>query len=54
MYALYKQATAGECCDPKPRLMDGMAKHAKWSAWKQLGAMARDNAKTAYSVASAG
>ena len=33
VYALYKQATAGACCSRKPRLIDGMTKHAKWDAW---------------------
>jgi acyl-CoA-binding protein len=48
MYALYKQATGGVCDAPKPRLLDGMAAHAKWSAWMDLGGMASDDAKTQY------
>ena len=37
LYALYKQATAGPCASPKPRLVDGMTAHAKWTAWRDLG-----------------
>ena len=48
VYALYKQATSGACDAPKPRLMDGMTKHAKWSAWKALGDMTIDDAKARY------
>ena len=38
----------GVCDAPKPRLLDGMAAHAKWSAWMDLGGMASDDAKTQY------
>ena len=48
VYALYKQATEGPCSAPKPRLMDGLTKHAKWSAWKDLGDLAPEDAKAAY------
>ena len=48
VYALYKQATEGPCSAPKPRLMDGLTKHAKWSAWKDLGDLPPEDAKAAY------
>ena len=48
VYALYKQATEGPCSAPKPRLMDGLTKHAKWSAWKDLGDLTPEDAKAAY------
>ena len=31
IYGLYKQATCGPCVDKKPRLLEGMQKHAKWT-----------------------
>jgi acyl-CoA-binding protein len=48
VYALYKQATEGPCSAPKPRLMDGLTKHAKWSAWKDLGDLPPEDAEAAY------
>ena len=48
VYALFKQATRGRCDQPKPRLLDGFARHAKWTAWNELGDTSRDDAKEAY------
>lgn len=49
LYALYKQATAGPCASPKPRLVDGMTAHAKWTAWRDLGeTLSSRDAATAY------
>ena len=48
VYALFKQATFGRCDQPKPRLLDGFARHAKWTAWNELGELSRDDAKEAY------
>ena len=48
VYALFKQATFGRCDQPKPRLLDGLARHAKWTAWNELGDLSRDDAKEAY------
>ena len=48
VYALFKQATFGRCDQPKPRLLDGLARHAKWTAWNELGDLSRDDAKDAY------
>jgi acyl-CoA-binding protein len=48
VYALFKQSTVGANDTRKPRLLEGMAKHAKWSAWNELGDMPRDDAKAAY------
>ena len=48
VYALFKQSTVGANDARKPRLLEGMAKHAKWSAWNELGDLARDDAKAAY------
>ena len=45
VYALFKQSTVGANDTRKPRLLEGMAKHAKWSAWNELGDLARDDAK---------
>ena len=47
VYALFKQSTVGANDTRKPRLLEGMAKHAKWSAWNELGDMPRDDAKAA-------
>ena len=48
VYALFKQSTVGANDARKPRLLEGMAKHAKWSAWNELGDLTRDEAKAAY------
>ncbi|TFJ80911.1 hypothetical protein NSK_007554 [Nannochloropsis salina CCMP1776] len=47
VYALYKQATVGDCNTPKPGLLDftGRRKHAAWEGKK---GMAKAAAMTAY------
>ena len=46
-YGLFKQATLGPCDRPKPGLLE-MVEKAKWSAWKKLGKMSKDDAIAAY------
>lgn len=48
VYGLYKQATEGPCALPKPRLLEGMTKHAKWTAWSELGDLDAGAAKREY------
>jgi acyl-CoA-binding protein len=48
VYGLYKQATEGPCVSPKPRLLEGMTKHAKWTAWSELGDLDSNKAKREY------
>ena len=48
VYGLYKQATEGPCVSPKPRLLEGMTKHAKWTAWSELGDLDPQTAKREY------
>ena len=48
IYGLYKQATCGPCVDKKPRLLEGMQKHAKWTAWSELLDLASSDAKREY------
>ena len=48
VYGLYKQATEGPCVSPKPRLLEGMTKHAKWTAWSELGDLDAGAAKREY------
>jgi len=47
LYALYKQATAGDATGPRPGMLDlrGRAKHDAWAARKGMTA---DAAMTAY------
>lgn len=47
LYALYKQATAGDAAGPRPGFTDlrGRAKH---DAWAKRAGMTRDAAMTAY------
>ncbi|XP_060075320.1 enoyl-CoA delta isomerase 2-like [Ylistrum balloti] len=47
MYALFKQATVGNCNAPKPGMMDFVGK-AKWDAWNGLADMTQDEAKQKY------
>lgn len=46
-YALYKQATHGDCNTPKPSLLSWAAR-AKWSAWKKLEGASRHDAMRWY------
>jgi len=47
LYSLFKQATVGECDAPKPGFLDFVGK-AKWSAWKGLEGMTKEEAKRRY------
>jgi diazepam-binding inhibitor (GABA receptor modulating acyl-CoA-binding protein) len=47
IYALYKQATAGDNTDKKPGFGD-MVGRAKWDAWNGLKGTANDDAKRQY------
>ncbi|MCX7240238.1 MAG: acyl-CoA-binding protein [Burkholderiales bacterium] len=47
IYALYKQATAGDNTEKKPGLMD-MVGRAKWDAWNGLKGTASDDAMKQY------
>ena len=47
LYALYKQATAGDVADAKPGFGD-MVGRAKWDAWNGLKGTAKDTAMQQY------
>jgi len=47
IYALYKQATAGDNEDAKPGFADIVAR-AKWDAWKKLEGTSGDEAMQQY------
>ena len=47
MYALYKQATQGDVCGPKPGLMD-IAGKAKYKAWSRLKGVSKEEAMQQY------
>ena len=47
IYALYKQATAGDNADKKPSFSD-MVGRAKWDAWNKLKGIDADGAKQQY------
>lgn len=47
IYALYKQATAGDNTEKKPSLTD-MVGRAKWDAWSKLKGTSTDAAKQQY------
>ncbi|KAI6651530.1 Enoyl-CoA delta isomerase 2, mitochondrial [Oopsacas minuta] len=47
LYGFFKQATLGVCNTPKPGMMDFVGK-AKWSSWKELGAMTKEEAAKCY------
>ena len=47
LYALHNQATRGPCSEPRPWAWDGGAA-ARWSAWKELGAMPPTEAMRLY------
>lgn len=46
-YALFKQATHGNCDIPKPSFFDVQGVY-KWNAWKKLDTMSSEEAKNAY------
>ena len=47
IYALYKQATAGDASGERPGFGDMVAR-AKWDAWNALKGQSSDDAKQAY------
>jgi acyl-CoA-binding protein len=47
IYALYKQATAGDVEGKRPGFAD-MVGRAKWDAWNELKGKSRDDAMQAY------
>lgn len=47
LYALYKQATAGDVTEKKPGFGD-MVGRAKWDAWNALKGTAKDDAMQQY------
>lgn len=47
IYALYKQATAGENTEKKPSFSDVVGR-AKWEAWEKLKGTEADAAKQLY------
>ena len=47
IYALYKQATAGDNTEKKPSFSD-MVNRAKWDAWNNLKGTEADAAKQQY------
>lgn len=47
LYALYKQATAGDNTEKKPGFSD-MVGRAKWDAWNGMQGTARDDAMQQY------
>ena len=47
IYALYKQATAGDNAEKKPSFSD-MVGRAKWDAWEKLKGTGADAAKQQY------
>ena len=47
IYALYKQATAGDNTEKKPSFTD-MVGRAKWDAWNDLKGMSTDQAMQDY------
>ena len=47
MYALYKQATDGDCNTDKPGMLNFVEK-AKWKAWHELVGMSKKDAMKKY------
>lgn len=47
LYAHFKQATIGDCDSNEPSFFDVKGK-AKWSAWKDLEGLSRDDAMLNY------
>ena len=47
LYALYKQASAGDVTEAKPGFGD-MVGRAKWDAWNGLNGVSRDDAMQQY------
>jgi diazepam-binding inhibitor (GABA receptor modulating acyl-CoA-binding protein) len=47
LYALYKQASSGDCTGSRPGMLD-MVGRAKFDAWKALEGTSQDEAKQQY------
>ena len=47
LYALYKQASTGDCTGSRPGMMDFVGR-AKYDAWKALEGKTQDEAKQMY------
>lgn len=47
LYALYKQASAGDCTGARPGMMDFVGR-AKYDAWKALAGTSQEEAKQQY------
>lgn len=47
MYALFKQATVGDCNTVRPGMMDFKGK-AKWDAWESKKGMSKEDAMVGY------
>ncbi|CAN5149217.1 acyl-CoA-binding protein [soil metagenome] len=47
MYALYKQASAGDASGERPGFTD-MINRAKWDAWEELKGTSKDSAMQQY------
>jgi len=47
LYALYKQATVGDCTGDRPGMLDFVGR-AKYDAWKELAGTPMDEAKEKY------
>jgi acyl-CoA-binding protein len=48
LYSYFKQVQKGPCGVPEPSFFSGMEKKAKWTAWKQLADMTKQQAMEAY------
>jgi acyl-CoA-binding protein len=46
-YGFFKQATEGPCEPPKPAFFD-LKGRTKWAAWKNVGDISPEDARTAY------
>ena len=47
MYALFKQATTGDCAGKRPGFTD-MVGRAKWDAWNELAGTSKTDAMNTY------
>ena len=47
LYALYKQATVGDCNTDRPGMLD-MKGRAKWDKWNELKGMSKEDAEKKY------
>lgn len=47
LYALFKQGTEGDCCTPRPSMLE-MAAALKWDAWNEVVGMSLQTARVSY------